>query len=80
MIFPSLPDVATKVAGISKHTHTHTHLYIYISAFGTFVMTFKEVTMVYIFENVTKNITGKKDDTLAAFLYILGLSLKEIAI
>lgn len=27
VIFPSLPDVATKGAGISKHRHTHTHTY-----------------------------------------------------
>ena len=40
-------------------------------------MTFKEVTVFYIFLNVTKNITVKKDDTLAALLYILGLSLKK---
>ena len=39
VIFPSLPDVATKGAGVSKHrhthtnthTHTHTPLYIHIS-------------------------------------------------
>lgn len=43
-------------------------------------MTFKEVTMFYIFLNVTKNITVKKDNTLAALLYILSLSLKETAI